>query len=185
MILIKKYFTISISKKLSFISKSICFCWTPLDHYFVKQSQECQKHLILIIYIIQTADSCRNNQFHIIYLILLIYMKPLVPSHRHQSADLQRKSTDWFRYKENMLPNYLSTNHLTIIKWFLFLVTNSKRVLTWDFILGETKYFHFGVWSISYNCLHDAARTETRCGSYFIAFILTETKFHFGWWNIM
>ena len=29
-----------------------------------------------------------------------------------------------------------------------------KRVLIWDFISGEMKYFHFGVWSISYNCLH-------------------------------
>ena len=47
------------------------------------------------------------------------------------------------------------------------------------------KYFHFGVWSISYNCLHDTTRNETHCGCYFIAVILTEMKFHFGWWNTM
>ena len=27
-------------------------------------------------------------------------------------------------------------------------------MFTRDFISGEMKYFHFGVWSISYNCLH-------------------------------
>ena len=39
------------------------------------------------------------------------------------------------------------------------------------FHLGEMKYFHFGVWSISYDCLHDTTRTKTRCGCYFIAVI--------------
>ena len=124
MILTKKCIMTSISRKLSVISKCICFCWIPLHHYSVKQSQQCQKHPILIIYIIEIANSCKNNQFHIIYLILLIYMKPLVPSHRNQSADPQRKSTDWFPYEENMLPNYLSINPLTIIKCFLFSVIN-------------------------------------------------------------
>ena len=28
-------------------------------------------------------------------------------------------------------------------------------MITWDFISGEMKYFNFGVWSISYNCLQD------------------------------
>ena len=58
-------------------------------------------------------------------------------------------------------------------------------MFTWDFISGEVKYFCFGVWSISYNCLHDTTRNKTRCWCYFIAVILTEMKFHFGWWNII
>ena len=53
-------------------------------------------------------------------------------------------------------------------------------MLTWDFISGEMKYFHFGVCSISYNCLHDPTRNETHCGWYFIAVILKEMKFHSG-----
>ena len=41
-------------------------------------------------------------------------------------------------------------------------------------------HFHFDVWSISYNRLHDTTRNETHCGCYFIDVILTEIKFHFG-----
>ena len=36
----------------------------------------------------------------------------------------------------------------------------TKRVLTWDFISGEMKYFRLGVWSSSYNCLHDTPQNE-------------------------
>ena len=46
------------------------------------------------------------------------------------------------------------------------------------FHFGRSEIFRFGVWSICYNCLHDAIRNETRC--YFIAVILAEIKFHFG-----
>ena len=59
-----------------------------------------------------------------------------------------------------------------------------KRVFTRDFISGKVKYFHFGVWSISYNCLHDKNRNETHCGCYFIVVILTEMKFNLGWKNL-
>ena len=55
-----------------------------------------------------------------------------------------------------------------------------KRVLIWNFISGEMKYFHIGVWSTSYNCLHETPLNETRCGCYFIVVILTELNFHFG-----
>ena len=53
-------------------------------------------------------------------------------------------------------------------------------MFTRDFISGKMKYFHFGVWSISNNSLHNATQNETDCGCYFIAVILTEMKFHFG-----
>ena len=56
----------------------------------------------------------------------------------------------------------------------------SKRVFTWDFIPGEIKYFHFGVWSVSYNCLHDTSQNENHCGCYFIDVILIEKKFPSG-----
>ena len=39
------------------------------------------------------------------------------------------------------------------ISW-LVVFWNIKRVFTWDFILGKMKYFHFGICSISCNCLH-------------------------------
>ena len=42
------------------------------------------------------------------------------------------------------------------------------------------KYFHFGVWSTSYNSLHDITRNEIHCGCHLIAVILTEMQFHFG-----
>ena len=53
----------------------------------------------------------------------------------------------------------------------------SKRVFTWDFISGEMKYFHFSVWSISYNCLDDASQNENHCGCCLIVAILIEMKF--------
>ena len=56
----------------------------------------------------------------------------------------------------------------------------SKRVFTWDFIPGEIKYFHFGVYSVSYNCLHDTSQNENHCGCYFIDVILIEKKFPSG-----
>ena len=37
-------------------------------------------------------------------------------------------------------------------------------MFTWDFISGEMKYFHFGVWSISYNCLHDQPELKLVAG---------------------
>ena len=46
--------------------------------------------------------------------------------------------------------------------------------------MSKMKYFHFGVWSISYNCLHDTARTETPYRCFFIAVILTEMKKNLG-----
>ena len=46
------------------------------------------------------------------------------------------------------------------------------------FISGEMKFFHFGVWSISYNSLHEIPQNEIQCGCNFIAVILTEMKFH-------
>ena len=55
------------------------------------------------------------------------------------------------------------------------------RVFTSDFISSKMKHFHFAVWLISYNCLDDTIRNETHCGCHFIAVILTEMKFHFGW----
>ena len=58
---------------------------------------------------------------------------------------------------------------------------NSQRVLTWDFVLGGMKSFHFDVWSISSNCLYEIPRNETHRGFYFIAIILTEMKLYFGW----
>ena len=42
------------------------------------------------------------------------------------------------------------------------------------------KNFLFGVWSISYNYLHDTTQNETHCECHFIAVILTKMKFHFG-----
>ena len=45
-------------------------------------------------------------------------------------------------------------------------------MFTWDFILGEVKVFHFGIWSIFCNCLHEIRRNETHCGCYFIAVTL-------------
>ena len=56
----------------------------------------------------------------------------------------------------------------------------SKRVFTWDFIPGETKYLYFGVWSVSYNCLHDTSQNENHCGCYFTDVILLEKKFPSG-----
>ena len=48
------------------------------------------------------------------------------------------------------------------------------------FGLPELNFFQFGVWSISYKCLHKIPRNETDCGCCFITVILTEIKFHFG-----
>ena len=54
------------------------------------------------------------------------------------------------------------------------------------------KYFYFGVWSISYNYLHDTTRNETHCGCHFIAVIVTNfiscDKIlckHYPKWNYM
>ena len=44
-------------------------------------------------------------------------------------------------------------------------------MLTWDFISGEMKHFHFSVWSISCNCLYHITLSETHCGCYFISVI--------------
>ena len=52
-----------------------------------------------------------------------------------------------------------------------------KRRFTLHFILGEMKYFQFGVWSIAYNWLHEVPRNGTYCGCYFIAIISTEMYF--------
>ena len=38
------------------------------------------------------------------------------------------------------------------------------------------KYFLFGVWLISYNCLQEIPQSETRCDCYFIAVILLEVN---------
>ena len=46
-------------------------------------------------------------------------------------------------------------------------------------ISTEMKYCQFGVWLISYNCLHEIPLNETHCGCYFISVILREMKFHF------
>ena len=56
----------------------------------------------------------------------------------------------------------------------------SEKMAERDFISGEMKYFHVGVWSFSYNCLHDTTRNGTHCVYYFIAVTLTEMKFYFG-----
>ena len=36
----------------------------------------------------------------------------------------------------------------------------------WDFASGKIKYFQFGVWSVSHNCLHKILRNKTCCGYY-------------------
>ena len=51
------------------------------------------------------------------------------------------------------------------------------NLMTWDSISGEMKYFHFGIWSIFYNCLHDATRNETRCRFYCGHFERNEISF--------
>ena len=56
----------------------------------------------------------------------------------------------------------------------------SKRVFTWDFISDEMKYFWYGVWAISYNCLHEITQNKNHYECYFIAFFMTKIKFHFG-----
>ena len=53
-----------------------------------------------------------------------------------------------------------------------------QRMFTWDFILNEPKFFQFGVWSISYNCLHEIPRNKTHCRCHFISLILPEMKFN-------
>ena len=78
--------------------------------------------------------------------------------------------------------NHFSTTNLRVIPFIyksVYLFTY-KSMFTWEW--KET--FHFGVWSISYNCLHDTTRNETHCGHYFSVAILTKNKFRFGWWNI-
>ena len=52
----------------------------------------------------------------------------------------------------------------------------TKRMLTWNFISGEMKYFHLGVWSSSYNCLHDTHRNEK-----FIAGVILLQSFWQKW----
>ena len=49
-----------------------------------------------------------------------------------------------------------------------------------NFISGKIKYFKFGAWSISYNCLHEVHQNEVYCGCYFTAVIWIEMQFHFG-----
>ena len=52
------------------------------------------------------------------------------------------------------------------------MLNETKMVFTCDFISGELNKFHFGVWLISYNWLHDTTRNETHCRCYFIGVIL-------------
>ena len=40
-------------------------------------------------------------------------------------------------------------------------------MFTWDFISSKMKCFQCGVWSISYNNLHDTTRNETHCRCFF------------------
>ena len=49
------------------------------------------------------------------------------------------------------------------------------------FHFRQNEIFYFGVWSISYSCLHDTTRNETHCGCYFTAVILTRMKINFEW----
>ena len=68
------------------------------------------------------------------------------------------------------------TNNLSKINLNL---SKTNMVFTWDFISGKTKWSHFGVWSISYNCFHHTTQNEDHWGCYFNAVILLEIKFHF------
>ena len=77
------------------------------------------------------------------------------------------------------------------VSWVSYVI---KRVFTRDFISGKVKYFHFGVWSISYNCLQDTNRNETHCGCYFIVVFWQKWNFilgdkilckHYPKWNHM
>ena len=69
--------------------------------------------------------------------------------------------------------------HVNLFEVEEFIVYSFWRVLTWDFISGKMKYFHFGFWSISYNCLHETTQNGTHCGCHFIAVILAEMNFFF------
>ena len=69
--------------------------------------------------------------------------------------------------------------HVNLFEVEEFIVYSFWRVLTWDFISGKMKYFHFGFWSISYNCLHETTQNGTHCGCHFIAVILAEMIFFF------
>ena len=46
---------------------------------------------------------------------------------------------------------------------------------------GVCMRFQFGIWLIAFNCLYEIPRNEIHWGCYFIAVILTERKFYFGW----
>ena len=56
----------------------------------------------------------------------------------------------------------------------------SRWIKFQDFISSEMNYFHFGVCSVSHNCLHDIIQNKTHCGCHFISVILTKMKLHFG-----
>lgn len=46
-------------------------------------------------------------------------------------------------------------------------------------ILGEMRYFQFGFWSVSYNCLHKIPQNETHCALFHCGH-LTRIKFLSG-----
>ena len=70
-------------------------------------------------------------------------------------CDFHREQS-WHRY-------YVNSWSYSFLKTLYFL-SKMKAVFKRDFILGEMKYFQFGVWSISYNCLLAIPRNETHCG---------------------
>ena len=69
--------------------------------------------------------------------------------------------------------NPFKSKHKTISKMSVKINLDlNKRVFARDFILGEMKYFQFGVWLIFYNCVHKMPQNETHCVFYFNAVIL-------------
>ena len=52
-------------------------------------------------------------------------------------------------------------------------------MFTWDFISGKMKCFQCGVWSISYNNLHDTTQNETHCRCFFHCDHIDENEISF------